>query len=527
MNKRGMTLLLALPFSAAGALALASPRTRASANSAPPFWSGSDTTGCILTDKCPIEVVKEKLTIEVGELAKENAMEERLSVYRGKVEAEYTFRNPTEEELEVTLAFPFGSIPDYAETNDFYADTSPYGILADGKEVNYTLRTSYAGSSRYNFDVDTGIARLYGDRTESFYKKELPVHATTYEVDLSQADADEKDWLQFGVLFDLDGKKTRAFSGNGNMVVSDGHAQCLFGFNCSSNSSDFTLYSVGEPVSVIGTKVFHYVNGEECAIEGAVVREGKPYESTFGEMLEERRPEDVSEEDWMNAFVDFLEENADSDCPYLSAGSWNWLTSRDLLMRWLEYSLTVPANGTLVNTVHAPIYPEVDFSRKENRVLSYTYLLSPAQKWASFGGIEIEIKTPLFLSDSSLKFDKVEGGYRLERNALPLGELTFSLSEKEISRVNLYSPYDEGDTALIVAIVLLSIFAAAGIAGVVVLVVRGKQRKKRRAEEEQRLRLGRAEEGTIDLPPVPPTPPTPTVPPEPPAPQDPPEEKKE
>ena len=87
--------------------------------------------------------------------------------------------------------------------------------------------------------------------------------------------------------------------------------------------------------------------------------------------------------------------------------------------------------NVLVNSVTAPIYPEIDGTYTPF-VYTYTYLLSPARKWADFGLLEVVINTPFYLTDSTVSdFTKTENGYTATLNGLPENELVFCLSESE------------------------------------------------------------------------------------------------
>ena len=100
-------------------------------------------------------------------------------------------------------------------------------------------------------------------------------------------------------------------------------------------------------------------------------------------------------------------------------------------MRWYQYEITIEPKSSITNTVTAPIYPEINGSY-EPAIYTYTYLLSPASTWASFGELEIIINTPFYITENSLEgFTKTETGYTLKRNGLPGGELEFTLSTSE------------------------------------------------------------------------------------------------
>ena len=71
----------------------------ASANSAPAFWEGLDSSGVLLRgDSCPIEVKNEKLTLRVTDLPEPNQNGASYwETYANDMTAEYTFFNPHNE----------------------------------------------------------------------------------------------------------------------------------------------------------------------------------------------------------------------------------------------------------------------------------------------------------------------------------------------------------------------------------------------------------------------------------------------
>ena len=112
----------------------------------------------------------------------------------------------------------------------------------------------------------------------------------------------------------------------------------------------------------------------------------------------------------------------------------------------------------------------------------YTYLLSPASGWAAFGGLDIEVRTPYYLLDSSLEgFEKTETGWISHTDGLPDKELTLTFCESDAPQRD---PGTRQYTVLLLAVFGAGfLLAAAAIAGIVILTVRtirkktGKQKK--------------------------------------------------
>ena len=145
----------------------------------------------------------------------------------------------------------------------------------------------------------------------------------------------------------------------------------------------------------------------------------------------------VSKVDWYNAVIAAFNEgskgNPQYNYIYPDSNGLNMSAERFArsLMRWYQYEITIEPKSSITNTVTAPIYPEINGSY-EPAIYTYTYLLSPASTWASFGELEVVINTPFFITENSLEgFTKTDTGYTLKRNGLPEGELEFVLCSSE------------------------------------------------------------------------------------------------
>ncbi len=506
MKYRGIgALLLALPLSAVGAsLSLREPE-RASANSAPPYWEGTDGTGAILAgDQCPVEVEEEHLRFSLTDFPTAEHMEsaEKFASYRGSFTAEYTFRNPTESDVGLGLVFPLGPTPTYFPYTEEAIDRTGlgYAVTQDGRSVDFTVRHTYEPCD-YQFDLTASLGRLYpGER--KFYRDDLPATVYRYRVTVPPRGSEPFEYVTLALSFDASGERTRVFcSDNCNYRVENGAAKLTLNFDCMEKSPlDFSLYVLGESISEPRTAVLRYERGGAAVDSNAQVALLEKESTRFLPLALSFREEGsaVSDSDWRNALIDMIEENREEGSCY-SYSSPSHLPS--MLMPWFAYSLTVPAGESVQNSVSAPIYPTIDGSTRQP-LYRYTYLLSPAQKWASFGKLTVDIDTPYFLTESSLTFEKREGGYTLTRESLPLGELTFTLSREErpIAADNNWTYGDIGDAALTTAIVLLCVMAGGAAILVTVLVVLSRHRKKKREEEERRLLQTRPQEGRIDLP---------------------------
>ena len=97
----------------------------------------------------------------------------------------------------------------------------------------------------------------------------------------------------------------------------------------------------------------------------------------------------------------------------------------------LVYTVEFPAGGTREVAVS---YPSFSYSIQEGTTYwrhTFTYLLSPAQYWAHFGTLDVEISAPEeapYIIDSTLPLEAAgEGRYTAHFDGLPEGELEFTL----------------------------------------------------------------------------------------------------
>lgn len=412
----------------------------ASANSGPSFWSGATGSG-IYTKDCPVIVSGECLTFDVRKFPEPYyESEEEYLAYDGKVTAEYTFVNPTDEEISVALYFPFGTSPayvwsEYAGRDFRYADdTGKYVLKADGKAVDVTVRHSYAPTEIADgFEFVAQSEKLLDDYKiyDDFYAPHTPVYAYTYEI--KEVDAAAENAFAFAEIF-TDGSTMRVLCDYRIGELGDDRVE--LGFNIGTGRN-ITLYTVGESLSDQPNWKFYrngyYKNRGECSARITLVERT---ETTFADLILSCRPNgsNVSDVDYYNAMLDY--RIGDSTALYFSGD--DDLLSR-YLMRWYSYTLNFAAGQTIVNTVTAPIYPMIRFDT-DPCMYEHTYLISPAAGWADFRDLEINILTDSYLLNDTRGFAKTETGYRVAFDVLPDGELNFSLcsSDSPQYRSNAY-----------------------------------------------------------------------------------------
>ena len=463
------------------------------ANSAQTHWRGVDSTGAVIMgENCPIEVTKEVLTFDIAEFPDNyyREMEEYLA-YTGKVTAEYTFYNPTDLTVTVTLAFPFGTQPDYAslfddETQAYlpFADTEKYDITINGeaidKEIRYTLKPHGA-----QFKLSEDLPRLSDTYiADAFYSPTMTVTKYTYIVGGENKEGliDKETYNAANVAFDWDGGdgKSKIYfpEQSGFHTQKDGDGR--FGM-WADNGDVFSVYVIGQPLSTpLEMKCYQDGGVEDKEEIDGIVSLTNTETMTLEDLALENWNEEtgVSKVDWYNAVVAAFNEggkgNPQYNYIYPDSNGLNMSAERFVrsLMRWYQYEITIEPKSSITNTVTAPIYPEINGSYNP-AIYTYTYLLSPASTWASFGELEIIINTPFYITENSLDgFTKTEMGYTLKRNGLPEGELEFVLCSSE-NPIRPISPYF--DTVWIVWGVIVAVVIGGGIIAFVVVRKKKKQ----------------------------------------------------
>ena len=419
------------------------------ANSAQTHFFGVDSTGAIMTDdESPIIVENELLTFDIASLPSNYySTAEDFATYDAKVTAQYTFYNPSEYTVTARLLFPFRTLPPYAdgyydEEYEFqpFDDTQKYNITIDGESVQKTVRHTLSFEL---FDLEQDLASLSDSFVkDDFYTPDLSVTKYVFRVQ----GVDTAAYKAANIAFDV-------AEGMGSYRIlfpehSGGHRQDDGAMRLSAwvegSDDKFELYVFGTPLSEMPNWKFYrdggVENGEE--IKGSAVLESTE-SMTFLEFALSNRDADspVSETDWYNALVEELKKSGHygGDYPVVECPCYFNSFQHDL-MRWYEYEITLAPEERIINTVTAPIYPDIDMGYSPS-VFNYTYLLSPAKTWKSFGEIEIVVNTPYYVTDSSIDgVTKTENGYKMTLSGLPEDELLFTLSTSENPQKPIFGP---------------------------------------------------------------------------------------
>ena len=396
------------------------PRT-AFANSAQKWWSGADSYGTIITDtECPVIVENELLTFDIPDFPKHSySNTEDFLAYKASVTAQYTFYNPANYTITAKLEFPFGSFPDYGGRTD---DVNKYDITINGSAIPKTVRYTLL-KKNYSFDPAEDMSNIIdGYIEDKFYYPDLPVTKYVYEI----IDYDKK-YNNANVA--LDYSDEAGYNSKILFKEMSDYKPKLGLYRLRTGllyNKTLTVYVFGRQPDAPPEWSFYSDSQCDYRINGSteLVSADK---MTFMEFVMSEYPEDsyILESDWYNAAV--------SELKFSGVASYSSIISKprifnlkNFLLRWYEYEITLAPGERIVNTVTAPIYPDINESSRPS-IYNYTYLLSPAKTWTEFGSLEIVINTPFYLIDNK-EFKKTDTGYQLSLNGLPDGELEFSLS---------------------------------------------------------------------------------------------------
>ncbi|MBQ6222969.1 MAG: hypothetical protein IJJ44_10200 [Solobacterium sp.] len=434
-----------------GFLLLSLPVT-VNANSALKFWEGTSATGTFSSDEdCPLIVEHEDLYFEIPDLPPAwFTTAEALKDYHSHVRAEYTFTNPTEMTITSRLVFPFGQFPSYGGIRGITdTDTDAYAVEINGQPADVRLRYTYM---EHDFSVEKDLPLLLDTYSEdAFYTPDLKV--TRYTLKAQELPQAEHTVLAIHVPGRPE--QYRLYLDPANMYL-EKQGELWTGVFINNNET-VDLWVFGDDFELPDWQGYENM-GLEKKISGSMVLT-ETEEMTLEEYAMLKYPGAlITQSDWYNAIVTML-KNHTSDL-----GLINEIPQEPeyYLMRWYEYEFTLGPGESLKNAVTAPLYPSRDEYYKDP-VYGYTYLLSPAKTWSSFGDLDVYVNTGLYMTSwdkEIFAFEKTDTGYQAHLDVLPGSELKFNLcTVKSPSR-------DDNGTLVVLAIVGLAL-----VVGIILLIL--------------------------------------------------------
>ncbi|MDE6557679.1 MAG: DUF4424 domain-containing protein [Clostridia bacterium] len=405
------------------------------ANSGPMKEFGVTGAGVqIRNENSVLAVESEKLTFNISDLPKSNYGDgDEGGEYASSVTAEYKFVNTSDDTVHTSMAFPLGNVKEYYFSKPLTMDAT---VTVDGEKVETQTRHTL-GSYDFYGDFDEGAAEISDEWYEDgFYKLDTPV--TTYRVNVDIGGYSD---IIARVNINCDNtrarytcangydNKTRFYFRDGNYVTgSRNYDIYVFG---DKSAIDFE-WTVQEEKFVAGTwfspsKTSYRDVDLPVEVTEVVDKDGEPVYPTLKDFVMAFRHSDssVSELDFYNGVARsyLLKEVGE----YAYAGDFRYYPHGDSqFCTWYTYDVVVAPKGSIINSITAPLYPDVQLAY-DPYVYTYEYYLSPAKGWASFGTLDIAINTPFYSQGMPAKFVRTETGFSAHYDTLPEGELEFSL----------------------------------------------------------------------------------------------------
>ena len=442
--------------------------TAVTANSAAIIPEEMGFSGIVVSgEKTPLRVMHEFLEFNISDFPSSSS-DFSLKDYSASVKAEYTINNPTEQTVTTRLLFPFGTKPSYLQLKD-YDDSSKYSIKVDGKDTFYVLRHTYTELME-SFNLETQLARLSDDYViRGIMAKDTEVFKYTFTASELPEGVDR-------AFFEISLPKMKD-----KAIMVEEYSYCSLEDDeltltvSAAAGDEIVIYALGKRRQELEDSVWvAYGDSELKSTVDAELEVKSCEETTFFDLVMTSYDEKgaVSKLDWFNAIVESIDAGS-AGCGVLLTPL-NKFDISDSLMCWYDYSVTVEPDGTVVNTVTAPVYPEIN-SRYSPRVYHYTYLSTPAKTWSSFGSLVVKINTPYEMVSTSEKndrdydnFKKTNEGYEIFYHTLPDYDISFSLSEDDDPT---YNPLGNGGSVSPVVITVICIVAGVLAAAAVTVTV--------------------------------------------------------
>ncbi len=401
------------------ALILICPLT-AFANSAPSHWVGSDITGVVAFEKdCPVVVEKELLTFNIPAIPTQYMSD--ISKYQGNnFVAKYTLHNPTDMDITARVVFPFGKMGDYYG-DGFITDSNfvseNYKVTVDGREIEKEIRYVLCPGE---FDTDTMLDKVSDEFTgDKFFS---PIQKVTkYVVSCGESNENKEVNIKWTAKNDGTFLYTADFNSG---KFDDGAVDISADFY-----KDVVYYIIGEGENRPEVKIINKDSAGSESAEDITTSSRMTLEQFIAEYFGEFEKFEISRTDRANIAADmFRHISKEHRSRNFREGLSRFNIPADLMAMY-SYEITIPAGGTVINTVTAPIFMDVNTTYRPDLCIC-NYLLSPAARWADFGSLEIVVYTPFYITESSVdNFEKTDTGYKSTLSKLPDGELSFTICE--------------------------------------------------------------------------------------------------
>lgn len=343
--------------------------------------------------------------------------------HQNTVSMEYTFHNPTDEPITLTLTLPCGQDPHYASsiehetgTTLFDANRHLYTVSADNTPIDCRLRVT--GSSLPPKEDGAWENGIFADDT--------PITRLTYRV--AELTESEGAYTVFSWLP----------NSSGGLILDDSllnltrkGSLCLVSASVQEGQV-LTVYLAGELPESLPEWEFYLDRDCENSTVGTMELVNTE-NLTFFDFADQYYTDslDISRSDWACWLAaEMLYYEFDSNVLHFR----NDLSYEYIAYRWLEYELTLEPGETVVNTVTMPAYPDVNLSNG-NQWFCCTLDILSMRIYQPQNGPVITVNTPYPMTESSEEFTETENGYTLDMTGVYKVRLELTLEKEYIPPV--------------------------------------------------------------------------------------------
>lgn len=391
------------------------------ANSNIRYYEGKTASGVVSLGENPLIVTHESLSFDVQDFP--DLYVEFKDDYHAEYTAEYTISNPTDLTVKVGLAFPVGVLPNYVSDSyrkNVYGKKETNRLLLNGEPVEYQMRYSY---DRYHsLSYEETLKNLSDTYIEDgFFTKDLPVTRLTYS--LSSVPGRNNPVQNFAFRLPVNASCQYLFPYvNSVGEEREGYREIRVGGEGKTSLSFCLLGTLNEYPTCDAL-------GKDDELIETISPEAETTDLSHLLLEDASAYPEMSEVDLYNIRILSLMEQRNHQEPALLGDGFSFDVNLHSYL-WYQYELEIKPHATVVHSVTAPLFPDIDASYTMP-VYSYEYLLSPAKGWGDFEGLDISVQSSRYLLSSSLgEFEKGEDGiYRMHFDQLPQQELTFELCE--------------------------------------------------------------------------------------------------
>ena len=330
-------------------------------------FRGNTATEPILLDKdSPLRLQSKKITYDISIMPDCRYFSvEEFNAYPNTLISEYTFSNPTNQDIEATFVFPLEREPDYACGTSYKGrlDFDKVQILQDGVTIEKDIRYTFV---EYNWrsiqeivswEQAFEISNEY--ETFEFLRTETPVKKYNFKV----LNIPEQDRSTPCVCweFSFDTSKTKIFREYAHYrSYNDKYYEGV----CASRNQ-FPFYVIGEPFHFLPNEWFVFESSAWISprLPDAVVSLDSIESMSFRDFVfmyydEYDKAKGIKEIDWYNAYIKYLYEFKDERNEELD--DLLWPKFEQSLLPWYEYKITFPANSSVSYTLKRPAYPHIE-----------------------------------------------------------------------------------------------------------------------------------------------------------------------